>query len=56
MSREKRWISAHMCPKCGLIIDLANIDLKVITTGMLTCPRCDWSRTWIGIEIVDADR
>ena len=55
MSREKRWISAHMCPKCGLIIDLANIDFKAITTGMLTCPRCDWSGP-IGIEIVDADR
>jgi hypothetical protein len=37
------------------MIDLANIDLKAITTGMLTCPKCDWSGP-IGIEIVDADR
>jgi hypothetical protein len=53
MSSEKQWVSVHICPKCGHRVNLAEIDLNAITTGILPCPRCDWSEA-IQIQIVEA--
>jgi ssDNA-binding Zn-finger/Zn-ribbon topoisomerase 1 len=35
--------SAHVCPKCGFSIDLKDIGLRGGATGLVTCPKCDWS-------------
>ncbi len=37
------WESVHVCPNCGHVINLAELDMKAITTGIVTCPSCDWS-------------
>ena len=47
------WESVHICPKCGQVINLAEIDLKTITTGIVECPRCEWIGP-IEIEIIEA--
>jgi len=44
--------SVHICPKCGYVINLAEIDLKAITTGIVECPRCEWTGP-IEIQIAD---
>jgi hypothetical protein len=42
---EKHWEKVHLCPGCGFVINLAEIDLRAITTGILLCSRCEWSGT-----------
>lgn len=49
---KKHWESAHLCPRCGHVLNLADIDLKTVTTGIVDCPNCDWSGP-IEIKIVD---
>lgn len=34
--------SVHKCPKCGHIVNLDETSLRVIATGMITCPICQW--------------
>jgi predicted RNA-binding Zn-ribbon protein involved in translation (DUF1610 family) len=34
--------SVHKCPKCGHLINLDETDLRVISTGMISCPNCKW--------------
>ena len=52
-SNEKgHWESVHVCPKCGHLLNLAEIDLRAITTGIVSCPNCNWSGP-IDIQIVD---
>ena len=46
------WESAHVCPKCGYKLNLAEIDLKAITTGIVSCPECHRAGP-IEIQIVD---
>jgi hypothetical protein len=49
---KKRLESAHVCPRCAHVLNLADIDLKAITTGIVECPNCDWSGP-IEIQIVE---
>jgi len=35
--------SAHVCPQCGFSIDLKDLGLRVAATGLVACPKCDWS-------------
>jgi hypothetical protein len=35
--------SAHVCQRCQHVINLAEIDLRSIRTGIVGCPKCDWS-------------
>lgn len=35
--------SAHVCPGCATPILIENIGLRETTTGIVTCPKCDWS-------------
>lgn len=49
---EASWESAHVCPNCGQIINLADLDLRAITTGIVSCPNCSWSGQ-IEIQVVD---
>jgi len=37
------WESEHVCPACGHVVNLAELDMTAITTGIMTCPSCDWS-------------
>jgi predicted RNA-binding Zn-ribbon protein involved in translation (DUF1610 family) len=46
------WESAHVCPNCGHVINLAELDMQALTTGIVTCPSCDWSGQ-IEIQVVD---
>jgi predicted RNA-binding Zn-ribbon protein involved in translation (DUF1610 family) len=46
------WESVHVCPNCGRVINLAELDLRAITTGIVPCPSCDWSGQ-IEIQVVD---
>ena len=46
------WESVHVCPNCGQVINLSELDMKAITTGIVTCPNCDWSGQ-IEIQVVD---
>jgi transcription elongation factor Elf1 len=48
----QHWESVHVCPHCGHVINLAELDLKAITTGIVSCPRCDWSGQ-IEIQVID---
>ena len=50
----KSWESVHICPKCGHVINLAEIDLRTITTGIVECPLCGWSGR-IEIQIVEVE-
>lgn len=45
------WESVHVCPSCGYVINLADLDLRAITTGIVACLSCDWSGQ-IEIQIV----
>ncbi len=46
------WESVHVCPNCGQVINLSELDMKAITTGIVTCSSCDWSGQ-IEIQVVD---
>jgi transcription elongation factor Elf1 len=49
-----RWESVHECPRCGHALGLADLDLKAVTTGAVTCVRCDLTGS-INIQIVVLD-
>jgi uncharacterized paraquat-inducible protein A len=50
--RERsEWKSVHKCRKCGYELSLAKLDLYETTTGIATCPRCEWSGQ-IDLQIV----
>jgi predicted RNA-binding Zn-ribbon protein involved in translation (DUF1610 family) len=49
----KHWESVHRCPKCGHVVNLAEIDLRAISTGIIACPKCEFSGP-VYIEIVDS--
>lgn len=51
-SEKKHWESVHICPKCEHILNLAEIDLKTITTGIVSCPNCEWTGP-IEIRVMD---
>jgi predicted RNA-binding Zn-ribbon protein involved in translation (DUF1610 family) len=41
-NEKKQWDSAHKCPDCGHVINLRDMDLKDVTTGIVACPNCEW--------------
>jgi len=48
---HENWESVHVCPNCEFEINLADIDLRAITTGIVSCPQCAWAGR-IEIQIV----
>jgi hypothetical protein len=52
--RKKQKASVHVCLHCGLSIELKNIGLRGGTTGLVTCPNCEWSGP-VEIQIVDKE-
>jgi predicted RNA-binding Zn-ribbon protein involved in translation (DUF1610 family) len=55
INESESWESVHICPKCGHVINLADIDLKAIATEIVECPRCEWIGP-IEIEIADPEQ
>ena len=41
-AENARWESVHICTRCGHAINLEEIDLRTITTGIVGCPKCYW--------------
>jgi predicted RNA-binding Zn-ribbon protein involved in translation (DUF1610 family) len=39
---KKQWDSAHKCPHCGHVINLRDLDLRDVATGVVACPSCGW--------------
>jgi uncharacterized protein YbaR (Trm112 family) len=54
-NNKKHWESVHVCPKCRHVLNLAETDLKTITTGIVSCPNCDWAGP-IEIQLLDQHR
>jgi hypothetical protein len=38
-----RWEHTHQCRGCGHAIRINDLDPKAITTGVVTCPKCEMS-------------
>ncbi len=54
-NENKQWGSVHKCPKCGHVLNLSEIDLMTVTTGIVDCLKCGWSGP-IEIQIVERER
>jgi hypothetical protein len=54
-NEERHWESVHKCSKCGYEHNLEKLDLDETTTGIATCPRCEWSGQ-IDLQIVPGQR
>ena len=39
---KTQWDSAHKCPDCGQVINLRDLDLKDVATGIVACSSCGW--------------
>jgi ssDNA-binding Zn-finger/Zn-ribbon topoisomerase 1 len=50
-TERNEWESVHKCPKCGFELNLEKLDLDETTTGIATCPRCEWAGQ-INLQIV----
>lgn len=35
--------SVHRCPRCNHTVDLKQLTMREGTTGLITCPKCEWS-------------
>jgi len=46
--------SVHTCPQCGFSINLKNIGLREGATGIVTCPKCEWTGP-VEIQIVEKE-
>jgi DNA-directed RNA polymerase subunit RPC12/RpoP len=51
-NENKKWDSVHKCSQCEHEINLGEIDLMMVTTGMIDCPVCGWTGP-IEIHIVE---
>jgi hypothetical protein len=51
---KKHWESVHVCPNCAFLINLSQIDLRTITTGIVECPRWEWVGP-IEIQVAEVD-
>lgn len=51
---ERNWEHVHRCPQCEHIIKADDIPHSVIATGVITCPKCEFSGP-INVQIVPED-
>lgn len=49
-----QWKNVHICPNCKSHIELSELDLRSVTTGIAHCSKCEWSGR-IEIAVVRAD-
>ena len=52
---NKQWDSVHRCPECGHMLNLRDIDLMGVTTGIVDCPNCERTGS-IEIQIVEREK
>ena len=52
---DPQWKSVHICPSCGHIVRLEEVDLRTMTTGIVECPKCHWEGR-IEIQVADLHR
>jgi predicted RNA-binding Zn-ribbon protein involved in translation (DUF1610 family) len=52
--KQSQWESVHVCPKCGFVFNLSQIDMRTVTTGIVECPRCQWNGP-VEIQIVEME-
>jgi hypothetical protein len=52
---RRTWVSVHECAQCHQVVDLAALDLGAVTSGIATCPYCEWAGK-IEIRVVEAER
>jgi predicted RNA-binding Zn-ribbon protein involved in translation (DUF1610 family) len=52
---KKQWDSAHKCSDCGHVINLRDMDLKNVATGIVTCPSCGWAEP-VEIQIIEREQ
>lgn len=52
---KTQWESVHACPKCEGVVNLADLDLRAITTGIVTCPGCGWTGAVV-IQVVGSNK
>jgi predicted RNA-binding Zn-ribbon protein involved in translation (DUF1610 family) len=38
-----KWEHVHQCPQCGHVVRAEEIPRQAIVTGVMTCPKCEWS-------------
>ncbi len=53
-NERTRWDSVHECLRCGHFVKLADLNLKAVTTGVVTCAKCNLTGS-INIQIVERD-
>lgn len=46
------WDHVHQCFACGYAVRIDDIELKVITAGVITCAKCEFSGP-INVQIMD---
>jgi len=51
MTTPIEWEHTHQCRKCGHVTRGSQIDFKAISTGVITCPKCENSGP-INIQIL----
>jgi ssDNA-binding Zn-finger/Zn-ribbon topoisomerase 1 len=54
-SDSMQWESVHLCPKCGHALNLEKTDLDAVTSGIATCPKCEWPGP-INLKIVQDEK
>lgn len=54
MSSNTRWDQVHQCHVCGHAVRLDHINLKIITAGVITCPKCESSGP-VNVKIMDEE-
>jgi len=52
--KPKVWVSVHQCPSCNYSVDLGALDLLAVTSGVVSCPKCEWAGR-INISVVDSN-
>jgi hypothetical protein len=52
--RSTLWVSVHQCPSCHHSVDLGALDLGAVTSGIVSCPKCEWAGR-IEIRVVDSN-
>lgn len=52
---EPRWEHAHECKVCGHVVRIDDIDANVITSGIVSCQRCDASGP-VNVKIAEVEQ
>ena len=51
-TEKVQWESVHIRPRCGHVLNLEEIDMRTITTGIVERPKCHWEGP-IEIQVAD---